>query len=81
MDVREDGPDVVVVVRDSGPGVEAGLQQRVFERGFTTKAPDAGTTRGFGLALTGLVCRRRGGDVSVHNDRGAVFTARLPAPR
>ena len=78
VDVREDGPDVVVVVRDSGPGVEAGLQQRVFERGFTTKAPDAGATRGFGLALTGLVCRRRGGDVSVHNDGGAVFTARLP---
>ena len=81
VDVREDGPDVVVVVRDSGPGVEAGLQQRVFERGFTTKAPDAETTRGFGLALTGLVCRRRGGDVSVHNDGGAVFTARLPARR
>ena len=78
VDVREDGPDVVVVVRDSGPGVAAGLQQRVFERGFTTKDPGTGSTRGFGLALTGLVCRRRGGDVSVHNDGGAVFTARLP---
>jgi len=78
VDVREDGPDVVVVVRDSGPGVAAGLQQRVFERGFTTKDPGTGSTRGFGLALTGLVCRRRGGDVSVSNDGGAVFTARLP---
>jgi len=78
VDVREDGPDVVVVVRDSGPGVAADLQQRVFERGFTTKAPGSGSTRGFGLALTGLVCRRRGGQVSVHNDGGAVFTARLP---
>jgi two-component system, CitB family, sensor kinase len=78
VDVREDGPDVVVVVRDSGPGVAAGLQQRVFERGFTTKAPGTASTRGFGLALTGLVCRRRGGEVSVHNDGGAVFTARLP---
>jgi sensor histidine kinase regulating citrate/malate metabolism len=78
VDVREDGPDVVVVVRDSGPGVAAGLRQRVFERGFTTKDPGTGSTRGFGLALTGLVCRRRGGDVSVHNDGGAVFTARLP---
>jgi sensor histidine kinase regulating citrate/malate metabolism len=78
VDVREDGPDVVVVVRDSGPGVAAGLRQRVFERGFTTKDPGTGSTRGFGLALTGLVCRRRGGDVSVSNDGGAVFTARLP---
>jgi two-component system CitB family sensor kinase len=78
VDVREDGADVVVVVRDSGPGVAAGLQERVFERGFTTKEPGTGSTRGFGLALTGLVCRRRGGEVSVSNDGGAVFTARLP---
>jgi sensor histidine kinase regulating citrate/malate metabolism len=78
VDLREDGPDIVVVVRDSGPGVEAGLEQRVFERGFSTKTPGAGATRGFGLALTGLVCRRRGGEVTVHNEEGAVFTARLP---
>jgi two-component system CitB family sensor kinase len=78
VDVREEGPDVVVVVRDSGPGVEAGLEHRVFERGFSTKSPGTGATRGFGLALTGLVCRRRGGDVMVRNDVGAVFTARLP---
>jgi sensor histidine kinase regulating citrate/malate metabolism len=78
VDLREEGPDVVVVVRDSGPGVEAGMEQRVFERGFSTKTPGAEATRGFGLALTGLVCRRRGGDVTVHNEEGAVFTARLP---
>jgi len=78
VDLREDGPDSVAVVRDSGPGVEAGLEQRVFERGFSTKTPGAEATRGFGLALTGLVCRRRGGEVTVHNEEGAVFTARLP---
>ena len=78
VDLREDGADVVVVVRDSGPGVEAGLEQRVFERGFSTKTAGAEATRGFGLALTGLVCRRRGGEVTVHNEEGAVFTARLP---
>ena len=40
--------------------------------------------RGFGLALTRLVCRRRGGDVTVHNQEepgGAVFTATLPMLR
>jgi len=46
--------------------------------GQPTKTPGAGATRGFGLALTGLVCRRRGGEVTVHNEEGAVFTARLP---
>ena len=36
--------------------------EEVFRQGFTTKATPARTAgRGFGLALTRLVCRRRGG--------------------
>ena len=54
---------------------------RCSAQGFSTKAPGAEASgRGFGLALTRLVCRRRGGEVTVHNEEGAVFTARcLPA--
>ena len=69
---------ITVTVADSGPGVPD--TEAVFRQGWTTKAGsgagDGG--RGFGLALTRLVCRRRGGDVRVHNDGGAVFTATLP---
>jgi sensor histidine kinase regulating citrate/malate metabolism len=78
VDLREDGDDIVVEVRDSGPGVAPGIAGQVFDRGFSTKRSDDAVGRGFGLALTGLVCRRRGGEVQVHNDQGAVFTARLP---
>jgi len=78
VDLREDADDVVVEVSDSGPGVEPGIAGQVFDRGFSTKTTDDVVGRGFGLALTGLVCRRRGGSVQVHNDQGAVFTARLP---
>ena len=78
VDLREDGDDIVVEVRDSGPGVAPGIAGQVFDRGFSTKRSDDAVGRGFGLALTGLVCRRRGGEVRVHNDEGAVFTARLP---
>lgn len=76
--VRESVDDVTVVVRDSGAGVSAELQDDIFVRGFSTKA---GSERGFGLALTRLVCIRRGGGVQVHNDNGAVFTATLPKLR
>lgn len=45
--------------------------------GFTTKAAQEGG-RGIGLALTQLVCRRRGGEVGVTNTPdGAMFTARM----
>jgi two-component system CitB family sensor kinase len=78
VEIVEEGRDVCVVVRDSGPGVAPDLADEVFRHGFTTKAAEADGRRGFGLALIRLVCTRRGGKVSVHNDDGAVFTARLP---
>jgi two-component system, CitB family, sensor kinase len=75
---QEDG-QVRVMVRDSGPGVAPELAEEVFEHGFTTKAAADGQ-RGIGLALIRVVCARRGGQVSVRNDDGAVFTAELPVP-
>jgi sensor histidine kinase regulating citrate/malate metabolism len=79
VDVRltTDGDDTVVQVADSGPGVPAERMEEIFARGFSTKPSDA-SGRGVGLALVQVVCERRGGSVSVHNDGGAVFTARLP---
>lgn len=76
--LTEDAQRVDVLVRDSGPGIPGGDGDRVFRQGWTTKADGSVGGRGFGLALTRLVCRRRGGDVEVHNDDGAVFTACLP---
>lgn len=69
---------VVLQVADTGPGVPAEHVASVFRRGFSTKPTDA-SGRGVGLALVQVVCERRGGSVSVHNEGGAVFTARLPA--
>jgi two-component system, CitB family, sensor kinase len=67
---------VVVEVGDSGPGVPDG--DAVFRQGYSTKSGDEHAARGFGLALTRSICRRRGGDVTLRNDRGAVFSATLP---
>ncbi|MEO6083381.1 MAG: sensor histidine kinase [Umezawaea sp.] len=77
VSVGEEDGDVVVEVRDSGPGVAPEIAEEVFNNGFTTKAAEQGQ-RGLGLALTRQACLRRGGSVRVHNDAGAVFTARLP---
>jgi sensor histidine kinase regulating citrate/malate metabolism len=77
VELRQDASSVEIVVRDSGPGVAPELAQEVFSRGFTTKAAQGGD-RGIGLALTRLVCTRRGGEVSVANTQpGAMFTARM----
>ncbi|HEX2177192.1 MAG TPA: ATP-binding protein [Nocardioidaceae bacterium] len=76
--IRCDGDAVHVRVSDTGPGVDPGLAERVFAQGFSTKAAQSGEPHGWGLALTRLVCERRGGHVAVSNDGGAVFDACLP---
>ena len=76
--LRDEPDDLVLVqVADSGAGVPPENAANLFRRGYSTKPSDA-RGRGVGLALVQVVCERRGGAVSVHNDRGAVFTARLP---
>ncbi|WP_110206014.1 sensor histidine kinase [Nocardioides daejeonensis] len=73
--VTEDA--VAVQVLDTGSGVPPEAVDEIFRRGWSTKPSDA-SGRGVGLALVQVVCARRGGHVSVHNQQGAVFTAVLP---
>jgi CheY-like chemotaxis protein len=67
--------DVEVVVRDSGPGVPAGMEREVFRRGVSSNTGE----RGIGLSLVHLVCTRRGGEATASSAGGSTFTARLPA--
>jgi len=73
-----DSPDgVTVTVQDNGPGVPSGSTEEIFQQGYSTKDPGPGDARGFGLALSRVICRRSGGDLTVANDDGAVFTAQF----
>jgi sensor histidine kinase regulating citrate/malate metabolism len=84
--VEEDSDGVRVTVRDNGPGIPDVGPEEIFRQGFTTKQsgtapPGSDGGRGFGLALSRVVCRRGGGDLTVANDNGAVFTAKLKRRR
>lgn len=71
--------DLLVRVRDSGPGVPPDMRERIFTDGVTTKESATGARRGLGLALVRQIVGGRGGMISVGQDDGAVFTAMLPA--
>lgn len=76
---RVEGDRYVVAVEDSGPGVPAGLEERIFERFVTTRGRSEGT--GIGLAIAREVARAHGGDVSVDRSPtlgGARFIVHLP---
>ena len=70
--------DLLVRVRDSGPGVPHDMREAIFMDGVTTKSSATGARRGLGLALVRQVVEGRGGMISVGHDGGAVFTAVLP---
>ena len=70
--------DLLIRVRDSGPGVPHDMREQIFMDGVTTKSSVTGARRGLGLALVRQIVEGRGGMISVGHDGGAVFTAVLP---
>ena len=70
--------DLLIRVRDSGPGVPHDMREAIFMDGVTTKSSTTGARRGLGLALVRQVVESRNGMISVGHDSGAVFTAVLP---
>jgi C4-dicarboxylate-specific signal transduction histidine kinase len=73
-----EGKVVVVVVRDTGSGIPAGLEQRIFDPFFTTKQVGSGT--GLGLSITYGIVKDHGGTVSVESAPGAGASFRIELP-
>ncbi|MBL8967846.1 MAG: hypothetical protein JNG85_12640, partial [Spirochaetaceae bacterium] len=70
--------ELLVSIRDSGPGIPEDLKRRIFEPFFTTKAAGEGT--GLGLDIARRLARADGGDISFESEPGrTIFTVRLPA--
>ena len=81
--IREETSDVLFLVSDDGPGVDAEIRSRIFDPGVSRAGPHgAGSGAGLGLALARRMARAAGGDVEcVPSASGATFALRLPAAR
>lgn len=82
VSVRPSGDEVMVQVRDDGPGIAPDLVPRLFQRfarGDAARSPGAGST-GLGLAIVDAVVSAHGGRIEVDGTPGATaFTVWLPA--
>ncbi len=75
---RVEGGDAAITVTDNGPGIPAGVRNRVFNPFFTTKGGHEGT--GLGLAISQSIVMGIGGTLRCDSTyrAGARFILKLP---
>jgi len=76
--VRSEGGEILVAVRDQGPGVSPQDLPHVFERLYRGDESRSGEGTGLGLAIARELVQAHGGRIWVENEGGAVFTFTLP---
>ncbi|MCJ7657599.1 MAG: cache domain-containing protein, partial [Anaerolineales bacterium] len=70
--------DIVIDIKDSGPGISEENLEKVFDPFFTTK--DVGHGTGLGLAISYGIVTKHGGTLTLHSEegKGTTFSIRLP---
>jgi signal transduction histidine kinase len=77
LSLRTEGDEVVVEVADTGSGIPAADQEKVFEFAYTTR--DGG--HGLGLAMVHqCIVEEHGGRVDLQSSQGAGTRVRLALP-
>lgn len=80
IDASCTGQMVMVSIRDSGPGLPAGSEARVFEKSF--RGASSGESFGLGLTICKTIVEAHGGTIAAQNSPkgGATFVIMLPIP-
>ncbi len=76
LSARLEDAQIVLTVRDNGPGIDDDDIDRIFNPFFTTRS----TGTGLGLAIVHRIVDAHHGGIVVYNDGGAVFELSLPLP-
>jgi signal transduction histidine kinase len=76
LSARRDGPNAIVTITDTGPGIEGEKLAKIFEAYYTTKK--GGT--GLGLPMTRRIVEEHGGKIAITSEtgKGTSFTMWFP---
>jgi signal transduction histidine kinase len=78
IELKSEGGQVRISVRDSGPGIPEDLQRRIYDMSFTTKSGGSGV----GLFVASSVVQSYGGLIHIDTapGKGTCFHLFLPVP-
>ena len=78
IDGKRDGDRAVIMIRDSGRGMDPETVEKIFDPFFTTKKIGKGT--GLGLSISYGIVKKHGGDLFVRSElgKGTEFAISLP---
>ena len=81
VSVTRSGHEIVIGVRDSGPGIALEDQERIFDRFTRLPHEDATPGSGLGLFIARSLVEAQGGTVTISSSEGegATFWVALPA--
>jgi signal transduction histidine kinase len=79
VEVRREGDEVLLLVRDNGPGIPAVEREHVFERFVRLSAPDIPGS-GLGLSIVRRAAKLHGGVIELDDTPGGGLTARVRLP-
>ena len=79
VELRREGEDVLVSIRDTGVGITEDLLGQVFEPLFSTRSDGTG----LGLTIAGRIAESHGGEIRIESrsGEGTTVTVRLPLER
>jgi PAS domain S-box-containing protein len=79
--IRIDEKNVVLEVKDEGPGIPDELLERIFEPFFSTKHDETHSGMGLGLSVSRSLAEAMGGRIEVESNanHGSLFSIILPA--
>ena len=78
IEAKKEGDSALVIISDTGSGMDRGTLEQCFDPFFTTKSPDKGT--GLGLSTAYGIVKDHDGEIHVFSepDRGTTFKIYFP---
>lgn len=80
LSMHKDHDSIQVMVKDSGPGIDAATQYKIFDKFYQGDASHSSEGNGLGLSLAKRIIELHHGTITVKSEenRGSAFTVTLP---